>query len=288
MAQTKEIRKKIGSVQNTMKITSAMELVASSKMKKTQDAMSKGKPYSKKIIELIDNLAGASSEYKHPFFNTTAEKTDIYIIVGTDKGLCGGLNSNLFKLALKNMAQRESEGRKVKAVLFGKKATEVFSRLKNAEVLGSSSRLGDIPTVEDVIGAAQIAISEFEASNIGNVYLYGNEFVNTMSQKPFERKVLPIANIESDAENTRVWDYIYEPTSKEILDLLLKRYIETQIYQAVIENNACEQAAKMLAMKNASENAEEIIKDLQLLYNNARQASITQELSEIVGGAAAI
>ena len=188
MAQTKEIRKKIGSVQNTMKITSAMELVASSKMKKTQDAMSKGKPYSKKIIELIYNLAGASSEYKHPFFKATGNKTDIYIVVGTDKGLCGGLNSNLFKLALKNMAEREKNGRDVKAVLFGKKATEVFSRLKNAEVLGSASRLGDIPTAEDVIGAAQIAISEFEQGNIGDVYLYGNEFVNTMSQKPFEKK----------------------------------------------------------------------------------------------------
>ena len=288
MAQTKEIRKKIGSVQNTMKITSAMELVASSKMKKTQDAMSKGKPYSKKIIELIDNLAGASSEYKHPFFKSTGNKTDIYIVVGTDKGLCGGLNSNLFKLALKNMAEREKNGRDVKAVLFGKKATEVFSRLKNAEVLGSASRLGDIPTAEDVIGGSQIAISEFEKGNIGNVYLYGNEFVNTMSQKPFERKLLPISNVTSETESKKVWDYIYEPGSKEILDLLLKRYIETQIYQAVIENNACEQAAKMLAMKNASENAEEIIKDLQLLYNNARQASITQELSEIVGGAAAI
>ena len=288
MAQTKEIRKKIGSVQNTMKITSAMELVASSKMKKTQDAMSKGKPYSKKIVELIDNLAGASSEYKHPFFKATDNKTDIYIVVGTDKGLCGGLNSNLFKLALKNMAEREKNGRDVKAVLFGKKATEVFSRLKNAEVLGSASRLGDIPTSEDVIGAAQIAISEFEQGNIGDVYLYGNEFVNTMSQKPFERKLLPISNVTSETESKKVWDYIYEPGSKEILDLLLKRYIETQIYQAVIENNACEQAAKMLAMKNASENAEEIIKDLQLLYNNARQASITQELSEIVGGAAAI
>ena len=250
--------------------------------------MKKGKPYSQKIIELIDNLAGASSEYKHPFFKTSKQKTDIYIIVGTDKGLCGGLNSNLFKNALKSMAKREAEGRKVKAVLFGKKATEVFSRLKNAEVLGSASKLGDIPTVEDVIGAAQIAVAEFEKGSIGNVYLYGNEFVNTMSQSPFERKVLPIANIESEKQSKKVWDYIYEPGSKEILDLLLKRYIETQIYQAVIENNACEQAAKMLAMKNATENAEEIIKELQLVYNNARQAAITQELSEIVGGAAAI
>jgi F-type H+-transporting ATPase subunit gamma len=224
MAQTKEIKKKIGSVQNTKKITSAMELVASSKMKKTQDAMKKGKPYSQKIIELIDNLAGASSEYKHPFFKSTKQKTDIYIVVGTDKGLCGGLNSNLFKHALKNMAEREAEGRKVKAVLFGKKATEVFSRLKNAEVLGSATRLGDIPTVEDVIGAAQIAVAEFEKGTIGNVYLYGNEFVNTMSQSPFERKVLPISNIESEKQNHRVWDYIYEPGSKEILDLLLKRF----------------------------------------------------------------
>ena len=174
------------------------------------------------------------------------------------------------------------------AVLFGKKATEVFSRLKNAEVLGSASRLGDIPTVEDVIGAAQIAVAEFEKGTIGNVYLYGNEFVNTMSQSPFERRILPIANLENDKQSKKVWDYIYEPGSKEILDLLLKRYIETQIYQAVIENNACEQAAKMLAMKNATENAEEIIKELQLVYNNARQAAITQELSEIVGGAAAI
>jgi F-type H+-transporting ATPase subunit gamma len=191
-------------------------------------------------------------------------------------------------MALKNMAKREAEGRKVKAVLFGKKATEVFSRLKNAEVLGSAAKLGDIPTVEDVIGAAQIAVAEFEKGSIGNVYLYGNEFVNTMSQSPFERRILPIANLESDKQSKKVWDYIYEPGSKEILDLLLKRYIETQIYQAVIENNACEQAAKMLAMKNATENAEEIIKELQLVYNNARQAAITQELSEIVGGAAAI
>ena len=287
MAQTKEIRKKIGSVQNTKKITSAMELVASSKMKKTQDAMRKGKPYSKKIVELINNLAGASSEYKHPFFRTTEQKTDIYIVVSTDKGLCGGLNSNLFKLALNNMAEREKQGRKVKALLFGRKATDVFSRLKNAEVLGSASKLGDIPTSEDVIGSAQIAISDFEEGNIGNVYLYANEFINTMSQRPFEKKLLPISSIETE-EDQAVWDYIYEPGSKEILDKLLKRYIETQIYQAVIENNACEQAAKMIAMKNASENAEEIIKELQLLYNNARQASITQELSEIVGGAAAI
>ena len=287
MAQTKEIRKKIGSVQNTKKITSAMELVASSKMKKTQDAMRKGKPYSKKIVELINNLAGASSEYKHPFFKTTEQKTDIYIVVSTDKGLCGGLNSNLFKLALNNMAEREKQGRKVKALLFGRKATDVFSRLKNAEVLGSATKLGDIPTAEDVIGSAQIAISDFEKGNIGNVYLYANEFINTMSQRPFEKKLLPISSIETEEEQA-IWDYIYEPRSKEILDKLLKRYIETQIYQAVIENNACEQAAKMIAMKNASENAEEIIKELQLLYNNARQASITQELSEIVGGAAAI
>ena len=287
MAQTKEIRKKIGSVQNTKKITSAMELVASSKMKKTQDAMRKGKPYSKKIVELINNLAGASSEYKHPFFKTTEQKTDIYIVVSTDKGLCGGLNSNLFKLALNNMAEREKQGRKVKALLFGRKATDVFSRLKNAEVLGSATKLGDIPTAEDVIGSAQIAISDFEEGNIGNVYLYANEFINTMSQRPFEKKLLPISSIETEEEQA-IWDYIYEPRSKEILDKLLKRYIETQIYQAVIENNACEQAAKMIAMKNASENAEEIIKELQLLYNNARQASITQELSEIVGGAAAI
>ena len=287
MAQTKEIRKKIGSVQNTKKITSAMELVASSKMKKTQDAMRKGKPYSKKIVELINNLAGASSEYKHPFFKTTEQKTDIYIVVSTDKGLCGGLNSNLFKLALNNMAEREKQGRKVKALLFGRKATDVFSRLKNAEVLGSASKLGDIPTAEDVIGSAQIAISDFEEGNIGNVYLYANEFINTMSQRPFEKKLLPISSIETEEEQA-IWDYIYEPGSKEILDKLLKRYIETQIYQAVIENNACEQAAKMIAMKNASETAEEIIKELQLLYNNARQASITQELSEIVGGAAAI
>ena len=287
MAQTKEIRKKIGSVQNTKKITSAMELVASSKMKKTQDAMRKGKPYSKKIVELINNLAGASSEYKHPFFKTTEQKTDIYIVVSTDKGLCGGLNSNLFQLALNNMAEREKQGRKVKALLFGRKATDVFSRLKNAEVLGSATKLGDIPTAEDVIGSAQIAISDFEEGNIGNVYLYANEFINTMSQRPFEKKLLPISSIETEEEQA-IWDYIYEPGSKEILDKLLKRYIETQIYQAVIENNACEQAAKMIAMKNASENAEEIIKELQLLYNNARQASITQELSEIVGGAAAI
>ena len=185
------------------------------------------------------------------------------------------------------MAEREKQGRKVKALLFGRKATDVFSRLKNAEVLGSATKLGDIPTAEDVIGSAQIAISDFEKGNIGNVYLYANEFINTMSQRPFEKKLLPISSIGTEEEQA-IWDYIYEPGSKEILDKLLKRYIETQNYQAVIENNACEQAAKMIAMKNASENAEEIIKELQLLYNNERQASITQELSEIVGGAAAI
>ena len=251
--------------------------------------MKKGKPYSQKIVELIDNLAGASSEYKHPFFQTSDQKTDIYIVVGTDKGLCGGLNSNIFKLALRNMAKRETDGRKVKAVLFGKKATEVFSRLKNAEVLGSASRLGDIPTVEDVIGAAQIAIAEFEKGTIGNVYLYGNEFVNTMSQSPFERRILPIANIESEQQSKKVWDYIYEPDdSRVILDGLMSRYIESLVYQAVVENIACEQAAKMVAMKSATDNAGDLIDELQLVYNNARQAAITQELSEIVAGAAAL
>ena len=290
MAQTKEIRKKIGSVQNTKKITSAMELVASSKMKKTQDAMKRGKPYSVKIVELIDNLSKASSEYKHPFFKTPEVKSDVYIIVGTDKGLCGGLNTNLFKLALNQMAKNQKSGREVKLVLFGKKAADTFSRLKNVEVLGTASKLGDIPSLEDVIGAAQIAISEFEQGKVSNVYLFANEYVNTMTQRPFEKDLLPIAEITNQESNDKkeIWDYIYEPSSKEILDGLLKRYIETQIFQAVIENNACEQAAKMIAMKNASENAEEIIKGLQLVYNNARQASITQELSEIVGGAAAI
>lgn len=288
MAQTKEIRKKIGSVQNTKKITSAMELVASSKMKKTQDAMSKGKPYSNKIIELIDNLSKASSEYRHPFFQVSEEKTDIYIIVGTDKGLCGGLNTNLFKQALNLMSENQEKGRKIKLVLFGKKAADTFSKLKNVEVLATATKLGDLPSVEDVVGSAQAAIKEFESGVVGNVYLYANEFINTMTQKPFRKELLPIAEINSEGETQKVWDYIYEPGSKEILDRLLKRFIETQIYQAVIENNACEQAAKMIAMKNASENAEEIIKSLQLVYNNARQAAITQELSEIVGGAAAI
>ena len=188
------------------------------------------------------------------------------------------------------MAKNQKSGRAVKLVLFGKKAADTFSRLKDVEVLGTASKLGDIPLIEDVIGAAQIAISEFEQGKVGNVYIFANEYVNTMTQKPFEKKLLPIAEIPNEGDNkkSKIWDYIYEPTSKEILDGLLKRYIETQIFQAVIENNACEQAAKMIAMKNASENAEEIIKGLQLVYNNARQASITQELSEIVGGAAAI
>jgi len=288
MAQTKEIKKKIGSVQNTKKITSAMELVASSKMKKTQDAMSRGKPYSNKIIELIDNLSKASSEYRHPFFQVSAEKSDVYIIVGTDKGLCGGLNTNLFKQALNLMSENQNKGRKIKLVLFGKKSADTFSKLKNVEVLATAAKLGDIPNVNDVVGSAQAAIKEFEKGNVGNVYLFANEFINTMTQKPFKKDLLPIAEIESENSQSKIWDYIYEPGSKEILDKLLKRFIETQIYQAVIENNACEQAAKMIAMKNASENAEEIIKSLQLVYNNARQASITQELSEIVGGAAAI
>ena len=265
-----------------------MELVASSKMKKTQDAMSKGKPYSNKIIELIDNLSKASSEYRHPFFQVSEEKTDVYIIVGTDKGLCGGLNTNLFKQALNLMSDNQEKGRKIKLVLFGKKAADTFSKLKNVEVLATATKLGDIPSVEDVVGSAQAAIKEFESGAVGNVYLFANEFINTMTQKPFRKELLPIAEINTEGEAQKVWDYIYEPGSKEILDRLLKRFIETQIYQAVIENNACEQAAKMIAMKNASENAEEIIKSLQLVYNNARQAAITQELSEIVGGAAAI
>ena len=265
-----------------------MELVASSKMKKTQDAMSKGKPYSNKIIELIDNLSKASSEYRHPFFQVSKEKTDVYIIVSTDKGLCGGLNTNLFKKALNLMSENQEKGRKIKLVLFGKKAADTFSKLKNVEVLATATKLGDIPSVEDVVGSAQAAIKEFESGAVSNVYLFANEFINTMTQKPFIKELLPIAEIKTEGETQKVWDYIYEPGSKEILDRLLKRFIETQIYQAVIENNACEQAAKMIAMKNASENAEEIIKSLQLVYNNARQAAITQELSEIVGGAAAI
>ena len=206
MASAKELRKQIGSIKNTQKITSAMEMVAASKMRKAQERMARGRPYSDYIRSVIGHVANASPEYRHSFMMERDVKRVGYIVVTTDKGLCGGLNSNLFKNALKNMAQREAEGRKVKAVLFGKKATEVFSRLKNAEVLGSATRLGDIPTVEDVIGAAQIAVAEFEKGTIGNVYLYGNEFVNTMSQNPFERKVLPISNIESEKQNHRVWD----------------------------------------------------------------------------------
>ena len=287
MANEKEIRTQIASIKNTQKITKAMEMVAASKMRRAQDRMNATRPYSQKMLNVIGHLANANTEYSHPFL---IEHTDVkrvgYIIVSTDRGLCGGLNINAFKAAIKHMQQWQEKNIEIDFCLIGAKSTQFFKKF-GSNVLSQVSHLGDEVHLNELIGTIKAVLDAYTEGNLDRVFLVENEFVNTMTQKPKVSTLLPLEPEDND-ELKHHWDYIYEPDAKEVLDGLLTRYTESIVYQSVVENVACEMAARMIAMKSASDNAGELISELQLAYNKARQAAITQEISEIVGGAAAV
>lgn len=286
MAGGKEIRGKISSINNTRKITSAMEMVSASKMRKSQERMALGKPYATHIRTVIGHVANANPEYRHVYFNKREVKRVAYIVVSTDRGLCGGLNINAFKTAVKEIAVWRKQDVAVEFCAIGAKAATFFNSY-GGKVVASIRGMGDAPEMSQVIGAVKVMLDKFTAGEIDRLYLVNNTFVNTMTQKPVVAQLLPLQPSD-DKSLKHHWDYIYEPRPESLLDGLLNRFIETQVYQGVVENIACEQAARMLAMKNATDNAGELIEKLGLIYNKARQASITQELSEIVGGAAAV
>ncbi|MDC6461133.1 F0F1 ATP synthase subunit gamma [Gammaproteobacteria bacterium] len=287
MANTKEVRKQIASIKSTQKITSAMEMVAASKIRKTQSEMQLGRPYSEKIKEVISHIATSSSEYSHPFYENRDAKKACFIVVSSDKGLCGGLNINLFKNVIHKAAELSTQGVESSFALIGVKAANFFKTV-GGNVVANVQKLGDKPDPDMLIGLTKTVLDLHKNKEIDQVYICSNKFINTMTQQPGVQQLIPLPAIKDDGLTATHWDYIYEPEAKELLEGLMTRYIESLIYQAVVENNACEQAAKMLAMKNATENAGDLIKELELLYNNVRQAAITQELSEIVGGAAAV
>ena len=263
-----------------------MELVAASKMRKAQDRMAASKPYAEKIRQVVRHLANSNAEYKHTYMDEREVKRVGVIVVSSDRGLCGGLNINLFKKTLQLTKQWKEKGCEVDMTLIGGKAVSFF-RSVGGNVVATKTGLGDEPAVEDLIGAVKVMLNAFESGTIDRLYLMYNDFVNTMTQTPTSIQLLPL-EASKDEEYQHHWDYIYEPEAKEILDYLLVRFVESQVYQGVVENNACEQAARMVAMKSATDNAGNLINDLQLVYNKARQAAITQEISEIVGGAAAV
>ena len=287
MAVGKEIRTKIGSIKNTQKITRAMEMVAASKMRKTKDRMQATRPYSKKIGRIIKHLAQANPEYKHTYLITRDVKRVGVIVVSSDRGLCGGLNSNLFRKTLTHLVEWDNAGIEVDVCTIGTKASGFFSNLK-VNLVGQVVKLGDAPHLNDIVGVIKIMLDAYEAGRIDQLYVVSNEFVNTMTQRPTVEQLLPVVACDLDENLSGHWDYIYEPDAKEVLDHLLNRFIESKVYQGLVENNACEQAARMVAMKSASDNAGNLIGELQLIYNKARQAAITQEISEIVAGAAAV
>ena len=287
MAGAKEIRTKIASIKSTQKITKAMQMVAASKMRKAQDRMSASRPYAEKMLQVISHLANATPEYRHSFMATERPLKRIgYIIVSSDRGLCGGLNSNLFRRLIAEIKEQRAAGIEPIFCTIGSKALGFFKRF-GGNVLGQATHLGDKPHIEDLIGTVRVMLDAFEKGEIDAVYVASNEFVNTMTQQPSIRRLVPLVAGPRD-QMPYHWDYIYEPDAKTVLDALLTRYIESLVYQAVVENSACEQAARMVAMKAASDNAGNLIGELQLVYNKARQAAITQEISEIVGGAAAV
>ncbi len=288
MPGEKEIRSKIASVKNMQKITSAMEKVAASKIRKAQAQMDESRPYAERIRRVISHLAYANPDYKHPFLVEREAKRVGFIVISTDRGLCGGLNANLFKQVIKEMANWKEQNVDVDLVLVGAKAVQFFKRF-GGSVLGTTSHLGDQPSVNELIGSIRIMLDAYEEGRIDRVFLFHNVFVSAMSQKPTAQTILPVSEIGLEGETLAAhWDYLYEPDAGELLEDILMRYIESQVYRGAVENFACEMAAKMVAMKSATDNAGEIINTLQLQYNKARQAAITQEISEIVGGAAAV
>ena len=286
MAGGKEIKSKIGSVKNTQKITSAMEMVAASKMRKAQDSMAASRPYAENMRNVIGHIALGNLEYRHPYMEEREAKRVGYIVVSTDRGLCGGLNINLFKKVLADAGKQQTAGAEVEFAVVGSKATSFFNNM-GAKVVSQISGLGDNPSLTDLVGSVKVMLNAYDNGEIDRLFIVYNKFVNTMTQKPTIDQLLPLPKSDDDAIKHR-WDYIYEPDAQAILEHLLVRYTESQVYQGVVENLACEQAARMVAMKSATDNAGDLIDDLQLVYNKARQASITQELGEICAGAAAV
>lgn len=286
MASGKEIRGKIQSIKNTQKITSAMQMVAVSKMRRAQQRMEMSRPYAIKMLDVVKHLAHASSEYKHSFLIDRPVKRVGYIIISTDQGLCGGLNINLFKETLKSMKQWQGMDAEVDTCVIGSKANTFFKRFGN--IVSSATHLGDAPKLEALIGLVKSMLDLYHENKIDRLYVSYNFYKNTMSQQPMVKQLLPIAFDDEEKAIHYRWDYLYEPDSQVVIDTLLERYIESMIYQSVVENVASEQAARMVAMKSATDNAGDIISDLETEYNKARQASITQEISEIVAGAAAV
>lgn len=289
MAGAKEIRTKIKSVKNTQKITRAMEKVAISKMRRAQLRMSAARPYAEKILRTISHLAQANAEYRHPFTVERPVKRVAVLLVSTDRGLCGGLNTNLFRNTIRAVREWREKGIEVDFAVFGSKGVSFFKRV-GGNILAQNSQLGDKPHLDQLLGTIKVVTDAYREGRIDRLYLASTQYVNTMSQRPQVRQILPVAS-DVTGSGTKLadnWDYIYEPSPAELLDTVLQRYVESQVYQAVIENVASEQAARMVAMKSATDNAGKIIGGLQLAYNKARQASITKELSEIVGGAAAV
>lgn len=286
MAGAKEIRTKIKSVKNTQKITRAMEKVAMSKMRRAQDRVTAARPYSEKIRRTLGHLAQANLEYKHPFIVEREVKSVAFLLVSTDRGLCGGLNTNLFRAVVRSIKQWKEQGVETQFAVIGNKGVSFFKRV-GGKVIAQASQLGDKPQMEALLGTIKVLSDAYRDGQVDRVYLVSNEFVNTMTQRPLVRQLLPVEPVKN-GDLLSHWDYIYEPEASELLDTVLQRYVESQVYQATIENVACEMSARMVAMKSASDNAGKIINQLQLVYNKARQANITKELSEIVGGAAAV
>lgn len=289
MPGVKEIRVKIASFKSTQKITKAMEMVAASKMRKAQERMRATRPYSEKIRRVIGHLRLANPDYKHPFMTERPAKSVGFIVISTDRGLCGGLNINLFKATLAAIRAAKKEGSEVSLCLIGSKAVQFFRRLGDVQTLGTVSHLGDRPHVADLIGTVKVMLDLYKEGKLDRLFVVNNVFESTMSQKPTVKQLLPVVNEETEQDKLqKLWDYIYEPSAAELLDGVLMRYIESQVYQGAVENVACEMAARMVAMKSATDNAGKLIEELQLIYNKARQAAITKEISEIVGGAAAV
>jgi F-type H+-transporting ATPase subunit gamma len=286
MAGSKEIRTQVASIKGTQKITKAMEMVAASKMRKAQDRMLATRPYADKIQNVVNHLSQAHPEYHHPYLEQRDAKRVGLIVISTDRGLCGGLNINLFKSVITAMKEWDAAGLEIDLTLLGTKAGSFFKRL-GGNIVATATHLGDAPSIVELIGTVKVMLDAYEAGSIDRLYLAHNQFVNTMTLNPLLKQLIPIA-AESDEVLKDHWDYIYEPDSRPVMDALMIRYIESLVYQGVVENVACEQAARMVAMKSATDNADDLIDELQLIYNKARQAAITQEISEIVSGAAAV
>ena len=287
MAGAKEIRSKIASVQNTQKITKAMEMVAASKMRKSQDRMAASRPYAETMRKVIGHLAHGNLEYKHPYLEDRDVKRVGYLVVSTDRGLCGGLNINLFKKLLAEMKTWTDKGVQCDLAMIGSKACR-SSTPWAAMLLPRSPAWGSNPSLSELIGPVKVMLQAYDEGRLDKLYIVSNKFINTMSQVPTISQLLPLPASDDDDLKHKSWDYLYEPDPKALLDTLLRRYVESQVYQGVVENLASEQAARMVAMKAATDNGGSLIKELQLVYNKARQASITQELTEIVSGAAAV